>query len=121
MTASILGSLADSTLESQLGKNRFVGGGVPLDVLRSLYLDNMATKGQVNSSLVTFPRIQQDFPPVQKINMLNKKRILVTGVSDNYKSGLLSFQFTFTNIRSSQNKQTNKQTISGIALFLKGS
>lgn len=72
-----------TTSENQPSGSRLVGGEVSLDVLRPrpLYLENMAVKSQTDKSFVTFSRTQPDFPPVKKINLLDKKRILVTGVS----------------------------------------
>lgn len=67
--------------ENQPSGRHLVGGEVFLDVLRPLYLDNMASQGQKDSSFVSFSRTQPDFPPVKKVNQLDKKRILVTGVS----------------------------------------
>lgn len=52
-----------------------------LDVLHPLHLNNMAAKGKKDSSFVTFTRTESDFPPVKRVNQLDKKRILVTGVS----------------------------------------
>lgn len=78
MTTNTLGSpTGPTTSENQPSGSRLVGGEVSLDVLRPLYLDNMAVK----RSFVTFSRTQPDFPPVKKVNLLDKKRILVTGVS----------------------------------------
>lgn len=77
MTENTIGISTSS--ENQLSGRHLVGGGVFLDVLRPLYLDNMTT--QKDSSFVTFSRTQPDFPPVKKVNHLDKKRILVTGVS----------------------------------------
>lgn len=79
--------------ENQPSGRRLVGGEVFLDVLRPLYLDNMATQGQKDSSFVSFSRTQPDFPLVKKVNQLDKKRILVTGVSSIDYSLFLRFSF----------------------------
>ena len=69
---------------------RPLAGNVSLDVVRSLYLssDNNPrayasgrTLRRSNSSVV-YHSGPPEFPPVKKLNPLNKKRILVSGVSD---------------------------------------
>ncbi|KAL7268160.1 UDP-glucuronic acid decarboxylase 1 [Rhizina undulata] len=54
-------------------------GDVSLNAVRSLYLDSNTVKGRRNSSSIIYPGIPPDFPPVRRLNPLNKKRILVTG------------------------------------------
>lgn len=91
MTTNTLDSPTDpATSENQPSGSRLVGGEVSLDVLRPLYLKNMAIKSQTDRSFVTFSRTQPDFPPVKKVNLFDKKRILVTGVST-IDSSLFSF------------------------------
>lgn len=76
MTTDILGSP-----ERKPNSRRPVCEEGFLDVLHSLSLNNMTAKDQKDSSFVTFTRTQSDFPPVKRVNQLDKKRILVTGVS----------------------------------------
>jgi len=64
-------------------------GAPSLDSLRSLYLGNTSPSvsgriGQMlrrGSTSVTFTTVPIEFPPVTRLDPLNKKRILVTGVS----------------------------------------
>lgn len=63
-----------------------VAGGVPVQTLRSLYLqlengDSSGNGHGRNKASVTYPTPRTEFPKVKKLNPLNKKRILVTGVS----------------------------------------
>lgn len=101
MTTIIPGSPAGPTTpENQSSGSRLVGGEVSFDVLRPLYLENTTAKSQIDKLFVTFPRTQPDFPPVMKLNPLDKKRILVTGVSTiNISSFLPPFaaQYLFLN------------------------
>ena len=54
---------------------------VPLSTLRSLYLDDGRRHGGSKSSPAPVPTVRAEFSLVKKLNPLNKKRILVTGVS----------------------------------------
>jgi len=66
-----------------------LAGAPSLDLLRSLYLGMRSPSvsgrtGQMlhrGSTSVTFTIVPIEFPPVTRLNPLNKKRILVTGVS----------------------------------------
>ncbi|KAH8144542.1 uncharacterized protein LAJ45_11439 [Morchella importuna] len=75
MSATILGNPTHSGNQN----NHLVGGEIPHEVLRSLYLKDVIANGQTEGSFITFTRAQEDFPSVKKLNPLNKKRILVTG------------------------------------------
>lgn len=80
------GSAAESFLQKS---GERVYGDVPIDLVRGLYLGNAATGAntyprhplQRRNSSVIYPGVPPDYPPVKKLNPLNKKRILVTGVS----------------------------------------
>ncbi|KAK6341236.1 UDP-glucuronic acid decarboxylase 1 [Orbilia brochopaga] len=57
-----------------------VRGGVSLDVVRGLYNSNTGFSGlRRSNSSVVYPGGPPEFPPVKKLNPLNKKRILVSG------------------------------------------
>lgn len=80
MSATILGNPTHSDIPGNQN-NQLVGGEIPHEALRSLYLKDVIANSQTEGSFVTFTRAQEDFPSVKKLNPLNKKRILVTGVS----------------------------------------
>lgn len=64
-------------------------GAPSLDLLRSLYLSTTgpSANGRIGQMLrrgstsITFTTVPVEFPPVTRLDPLNKKRILVTGVS----------------------------------------
>ncbi|KAH0613186.1 uncharacterized protein H6S33_009566 [Morchella sextelata] len=81
MSATILGNPTNSDIpenQNNASSNHLVGGEIPHEVLRSLYLKDVTANGQTEG-LVAFTRAQEDFPAVKRLNPLNKKRILVTG------------------------------------------
>lgn len=59
---------------------------IPVETLRALYLpdrdlpNGTAQNASTDSTTVTFPTVRTEYPAVKKLNPLNKKRILVTGV-----------------------------------------
>jgi hypothetical protein len=59
----------------------YVVGDVPLSTLRSLYLDDGRHNSGSKSSPAPASTVRTEFSLVKKLNPLNKKRILVTGVS----------------------------------------
>lgn len=74
---------------------------VPLETLRSLYLTTAtpahhSRRGQMlrrGSSNITYTTVPLEFPPVKRLDPLNKKRILVTGVSSTFLKLPLLYQF----------------------------
>lgn len=56
--------------------------GVSFETLRSLYLEGKLHRVGENSSVI-YSTPKKEFPSVRRLNPLNKRRILVTGVSVN--------------------------------------
>ncbi|KAF3915381.1 ADP-L-glycero-D-manno-heptose-6-epimerase [Arthrobotrys entomopaga] len=70
----------DIATNASISAARRTNGGVSMDVMRSLYAPSSGFTGlRRSNSSVVYPGGPPEFPPVKKLNPLNKKRILVSG------------------------------------------